>query len=169
MAVYVSLISKYKFSQAKRFLVKPNAKLCPTGDRVSQAGSQHRKFLGGRKLKVVKEAQMGWGRGCQWWGVRSFQSPRCQWPFTAPCSCSWQGSWAHLIWVQVLPEEAALALSGTSSLLNWQPWGWRAGPCNLSCTGWWSIHCNSSVRHWGSPVLRGLGFWSSLAVLGSPL
>lgn len=36
MAVYVSLIPKYKFSQAKRFLVKPNAKLCPTSDRVSR-------------------------------------------------------------------------------------------------------------------------------------
>lgn len=70
MAVYVSLISKYKFSQAKRFLVKPNAKFRPTSDRVFQARSQHRRFLGGRKLNVVKqpcspqlcqEAQVGWG------------------------------------------------------------------------------------------------------------
>lgn len=38
MAVYVSLIPKYKFSQAKRFLVKPNAKLCPTSDCVSRMG-----------------------------------------------------------------------------------------------------------------------------------
>lgn len=74
MAVYVSLISKYKFSQAKRFLVKPNAKLCPTSDRVSQAGSQHRRFLDGRKLNAVKqpclpqlhqEAQVGWGISCE--------------------------------------------------------------------------------------------------------
>lgn len=74
MAVYVSLTSKYKFSQAKRFLVKPNAKFHPTSDRVFQARSQHRRFLGGRKLNVVKqpcssqlcqEAQVGWGISCE--------------------------------------------------------------------------------------------------------
>lgn len=37
MAVYVSLISKYKFSQVEQFLVKQNAKLSPTSDHVSQA------------------------------------------------------------------------------------------------------------------------------------
>lgn len=65
MAVYVSLIPKYKFSQAKRFLVKPNAKLCPSSDSVSQAGSQRRKFLYGRKLEVVKHPWVGWGITCE--------------------------------------------------------------------------------------------------------
>lgn len=46
MAVYVSLIPKYKCSQAKGFLVKPKAELCPASDRVSQAGSQHGQFFG---------------------------------------------------------------------------------------------------------------------------
>lgn len=46
MAVYVSLISKYKFSQVKQFLVKQNAKLSPTSDHISQGSSQHSKFFG---------------------------------------------------------------------------------------------------------------------------
>lgn len=48
MAVYISLISKYKLSQVEQFLVKQNAKLSPTRDHVSRASSQHRQFLDGR-------------------------------------------------------------------------------------------------------------------------
>lgn len=67
MAVYVSLISKYKFSQAKRFLVKPNAKFRPTSDRVFQARCQHRRFLGGRKLN--SPARLSCARRHRWAGA----------------------------------------------------------------------------------------------------
>lgn len=81
MVVYVSLISKYKFSQVEQFLVKQNAKLSPTSHHVYQLSSQHRQLLDGRMLRVVKqpwlphlcqeqlllcqEAEVGWSISCR--------------------------------------------------------------------------------------------------------
>lgn len=64
MAVYVSLIPKYKFSQAKRFLVKPKVKLCPTSDGVSRLGLSTGSFWMAGRWKC-QEAQMGWGISCE--------------------------------------------------------------------------------------------------------